>query len=367
MRARGTVVAVLVAAGATGAVAVSAGCSLASLGGGSGRPATIVARATTPDGRAAAADALAATKKTLADRLTSVGASGVTIQVDGGVFTIGIKHAPADDVLQGALRPGRLAFRRVLMMTPGPPRPVGPLSGGAAAPGPATPTVSRADVLRQVQAQLGDAWTAGQAVTTELANAGGSPDQLGPAALASVAAFGQLSGRQVDALPQQMQYLLPTVTCRQLDARPPEALSADDDQQVVACDSPGAGTTKYLLDVAKVRGGDVARATASHDAQAGWIVDIAFTGDGGPKWTALTREVLEGGTVPTAAGPAAGSSSVGIVLDTVVVAAPQIESVITGDAQIVGGDFNQESTDLLAGQIAHGALPVVLTIASIKR
>ena len=56
-------------------------------------------------------------------------------------------------------------------------------------------------------------------------------------------------------LPAQMQFNVPTISCAQLDQRPPASIS-DAKQQVVACED---GASKYLLDQAKVLGTDVVR------------------------------------------------------------------------------------------------------------
>ena len=69
-----------------------------------------------------------------------------------------------------------------------------------------------------------------------------------PAAGVPFKPFGTLTGTEVNVLPPEMQFNVPTIGCEnQLDKRPAGAIDAID-QQVVACES-GA---KMYLDVAKV-------------------------------------------------------------------------------------------------------------------
>jgi preprotein translocase subunit SecD len=113
----------------------------------------------------------------------------------------------------------------------------------------------------------------------------------------------------------------------------------------VACE----GTTKYLLDVAKVLGTDVKGADASTDPQTSqWQVNLQFKGDGQDKWTNLTKEAYGDGT---------NKKRVAVVLDNEVVSAPEIQSVIAGDARITGS-FTRAQAQLLASQLRYGALPL---------
>ncbi|HEY8471895.1 MAG TPA: SecD/SecF family protein translocase subunit [Natronosporangium sp.] len=217
--------------------------------------------------------------------------------------------------------------------------------------------------------------------------------------------FEELTGPEVAVLPAKLQFYVPTISCAQLNDRPPGSIQ-DPDELAVACDE--TGLEKYLLDVAKVLGTDVDDASGVIPPGTNrWQVNISFTGGGQPKWTDLTREATQNATgtpfdpaqltmnvvtdeetgewsfdtSPEAAeqnnryqghsasepGPniACGQQTLGddgnclvaTVLDNVIVSAPEIQSVIPGDATIFG-DFNSESANLLASQLRFGALPV---------
>jgi preprotein translocase subunit SecD len=61
-----------------------------------------------------------------------------------------------------------------------------------------------------------------------------------------------------------------------------------------------------------------------------------------------------------------GGAQVAIVLDNEVVSAPQIQSVIVGDAVINGSGINQTTSKTLANQLKYGALPLSFKIESVQ-
>jgi preprotein translocase subunit SecD len=205
----------------------------------------------------------------------------------------------------------------------------------------------RQDAIESARHKLGDAYPAAQAIQ--------DPAQVDAQILATLAPFATLNCREVSALPPQMLFVAPPLSCAQLDARNPEALPGAGDQTVL-CGQTSDAHTKYLLDVAKVQGGDVAGAVAGLDANSGgWNVRVHFTSSGQTKWTALTQEAVASGT----------GAQVAIVLDGLVLSAPQIQEVITGDAVIAGGGIDGSAAKVLAAQLSSGALPLAFTVESI--
>jgi preprotein translocase subunit SecD len=371
--------------------------------------------AISPDGKAPNATDLNTARQIIENRVNASGVSEPEV-VTAGNRNIVVNVANDDpNQLRQLVQPAKLAFRKVLAtgQDQPPTTPASP-SASAAPSGSATPTpsasatpstapsasasaapsssaspapsasgsaapaasaspstnptaaalaASRAKILTQVQAKLGPAWAAGQEVLSELESGQASPSQIDPTTLAAIAPFAQLKGDEVDALPTDMQYLLPTVTCAELNSRAPGALD-DASQQVVACDQGDNVHTKYYLDKAKVLGTDVKGASSGFDTnQGGWNVNLSFTGKGQSKWTALTQEAVNDGqqTDPSTGQPGQ-NSSVAIVLDDSVVSAPQIQSVITSDAIINGGNINQDSAATLANQLKYGSLPLSFKI-----
>jgi preprotein translocase subunit SecD len=231
------------------------------------------------------------------------------------------------------------------------PTPAPTPSGLAAAPG--QEIVSKADVQKKVGAA---AWAAAEKLT--------APVDLSadPKAGLAFKAFADLSGPEVNALPAQMQFNVPTVSCKQLDARPNGAID-DVNTQVVACYLGG----KIMLDKAAVVGDDISKASPQIDQQNGqWVVSLDFKSEGSTKWANLTRQAYNA----TSSDPCYVAAqalyqsiehcAVAVVLDKNVVSAPQIQGVLTGTSQITG-QFNAVSSKQLADQLNFGALPVTFS------
>ncbi len=226
-------------------------------------------------------------------------------------------------------------------------------SASAAAPSPsASPEAVPQSVEQQrkaVEQKVGPAaWAAANGLK---APADVSAD---PTLAAKLKPFGDLSPQEIAVLPVDMQFNVPTITCAQLDTRPPASIK-DEKQRAVACES-GA---KYLLDVAKVVGTDVKDASAQLDQTSSWVVSLQFTGKGQEHWTNLTREAFnnEGQACDQTALGSDGKCRVAVVLDNRIVSSPEIQGVLTGDSQITGS-FDNKAANALASQLRYGALPV---------
>lgn len=127
---------------------------------------------------------------------------------------------------------------------------------------------------------------------------------------------------------------------------------------VVACNQKK--TSKYILAAAEVVGSDVNKAAAVLDQQnnAGWMVNLGFTGNGTDKFGKLTQRVTKLGTP---------LNQVAIVLDGQVVSAPRInEAILTGNAQITGS-FTQADANQLANVLKYGALPLAFRVDSVDQ
>ncbi|MCM0679036.1 protein translocase subunit SecD, partial [Micromonospora phytophila] len=229
-----------------------------------------------------------------------------------------------------------------------------PASPSAAAPSPsasAEPVPANVEQQRKaVEQKVGAAaWQAasGLQAPADLTADPSLADKLKP--------FSTLDEREVAVLPAQMQFNVPTISCAQLDKRPPASIS-DPNQQVVACED---GAAKYLLDKAKVLGTDVDDAAAVLDQTSSWVVSLDFSGDGQEKWTNLTREAFnnEGQACDATALGQDGKCRVAVVLDNQIVSSPEIQGVLTGNSQITG-NFTQKDASELAGNLRYGALPV---------
>ncbi|MFD0821866.1 protein translocase subunit SecD, partial [Micromonospora zhanjiangensis] len=213
---------------------------------------------------------------------------------------------------------------------------------------PAAPTAEqlRAAVQQKVGAA---AWQAASALQ------GPVDTSQDPTAAEKFKPFGTLTGEEVAVLPASMQFNVPTITCKQLNERPPASIS-NKDEQVVSCEDEAS---KFLLDKAKVLGTDVSNATAQLDQQSQWVVSLKFTGPGQTNWTNLTREAFNNEGQACDASALAGDTKcrVAVVLDNEVISAPTIQGVLSGDSQI-SGSFTNKTASELASQLRYGALPV---------
>ncbi|HEX6968787.1 MAG TPA: protein translocase subunit SecD [Micromonosporaceae bacterium] len=352
----------------------------------------VTLEATSINGELPSAEALEQARQIIENRVNSRGVAEAEVVVEGDrniVISLPGKNADLNDIGSAA----ELRFRKILKatdgggyvppapdQTPAPsatptpsespeqdadatPSPSATGQGGmmAATPTPA-PTASASpsasatpggQAVEQARAAVRqkvgeDAWSAASGLQ--------SPPDLtqDPELAEKLKPFGELSGREIAVLDPQMQFNVPTITCAQLDERPPASIK-DENQQVVACEGP----IKYLLDVAKVLGTDVDDANAVLSQTNQWVVSLDFTGEGQEKWTALTREAFnnEGGACDASAMGDDGRCRVAVVLDNTVISSPQIQGVLTGSSQIEG-NFTPASANELASQLRYGALPV---------
>ncbi len=134
-----------------------------------------------------------------------------------------------------------------------------------------------------------------------------------------------------------------------------QGVQDDPNKQYAGCESDG--TFKYVLDVAKVVGTDID--TASSGVQQGsteWVVQLDFKSKGATEWSKLTSAAFNSQEP---------RNKVAVVLDGVVITAPNIISPIPGGRAEITGGFNQKSAGELAEQLKYGALPLKFERSSI--
>jgi preprotein translocase subunit SecD len=328
---------------------------------------TVTLSAKTSTGQPPSAESLETARQIIENRVNGLGVAEAEVVTEGNTnIVVSVPGQDNEDVKRiGAA--AQMRFRQVVKTapdvpaaepaatptpsgsaTPSPSGSATPSASGSATPsasGSATPSASRADALTpptlaEVTAKLGG--RSALATLTTLTD----PAQLADGRAAPlVAALEKLTPAEIAVLPAAVQFNVPQITCAKLNARPPGSISAPD-QQVTACDD----TTKYLLDKAAVLGTDVSSANYQFDAsRAQWIVTLNFKGNGQDKWTNLTRKAFN--------EQDQDRKRVAIVLDNDVVSAPEIQGVITGQAEITGG-FNEQSAKDLATKLKYGALPL---------
>ncbi|WP_240196999.1 protein translocase subunit SecD [Nonomuraea lactucae] len=134
-----------------------------------------------------------------------------------------------------------------------------------------------------------------------------------------------------------------------------QGVQDDPNKQYAACESDGS--FKYVLDVAKVVGTDIDTASAGvRQGSTEWVVQLDFKSKGAGEWSKLTSAAYN------SQDP---RNKVAVVLDGVVITAPNIISPIPGGRAEITGQFNQKSATELAEQLKYGALPLKFQRSSI--
>lgn len=214
----------------------------------------------------------------------------------------------------------------------------------AAAPKPSADPNAKATV-EQVQAKVGKAaWDAAAKLTAVPTD---------PAQIEVLAPFATLNEKEVALLAPKVQFYVPQVSCEQLDKRPAGSIN-NPDAEAVACELG----SKYLLDVSKVKGTDVDKASPQIEQNTNRrVVSLDFSSDGLDKWTALTKESFNNDGQKcdqTAIGPQ-NHCRVAVVLDNKIISSPEIQGVL-GDDSVISGDFDAKSAADLANNLNYGSL-----------
>ncbi|GIH06314.1 hypothetical protein Rhe02_43810 [Rhizocola hellebori] len=358
----------------------------------------VTLEATTRDGNPPSREDLEQARQIIEDRVNARGVAEAEVVTEGDRNIVISVASVAKDALSDVGQASKLYFRKVITLTDGSGPAAAPASptpgattspaaspaatstpspkasgtgGGAAAEPSATPTpapttsaspgatgeATRRLTEAELKAKVGAAaWDAGKGLTAVPTDA---------AVIETLKPFGNLAARyEVTSLPPEMQYYIPQITCEKLDRRVPGAIDKAD-EKAVACQ----GQTKFFLDVAKVAGTDIDKATPQIEQNTGQrVVSLTFQGDGQTKWTELTREAYGNTGDPKCDQAALGDQGkclVAAVLDNKIVSAPEIQGVLTSTSQI-SGNFDAKSAQDLADALNFGALAVTFGEAESK-
>jgi preprotein translocase subunit SecD len=290
--------------------------------------AQVILTPKTETGQNASAAQLTAAVEILRQRVDASGVSEAEVVIEGNQIVVSVPGGNRDSIAT-VTKAAQMQFRRVKTQEP-----VAPIATTAPNPSASpTPTTGAGAGTPSPTAT-----TNKRPLTSGLLAAGTPSPSPSPSASSSTPAV--VSG----AVYSEANYA--ALDCRNPKAR---AGGAPDlpNKEVVACDRDG--NFKYRLDVAKVVGKDIKGANVGNNQTTGEVeVNLSFKGSGQDRWTNLTREAFNQ-PPPT--------NQVAIVLDGVVISAPQINGVINADAQITG-QFTQKEGQDLANNLKFGALPV---------
>lgn len=127
------------------------------------------------------------------------------------------------------------------------------------------------------------------------------------------------------------------------------------DENLITCDRDL--TSRFLLGPADVLGTDIANATAGiPQGGVGWQVNLEFTSEGADKFFQSTQ------TLSTQQPP---QDQFAIVLDQLVVSAPQVNEPIPGGRAQITGQFTQAEATALANVLQFGALPLAFEVSDV--
>ncbi|MGO1226808.1 MULTISPECIES: protein translocase subunit SecD [unclassified Brachybacterium] len=163
----------------------------------------------------------------------------------------------------------------------------------------------------------------------------------------------------LDWLTPEVQTELMSADCVDPAAQQERAAAAAPDEPVVAC-APD-GTAKYLLGPEVVAGsaiessGVASDVTPTGQATGYYVVNMSFNDSTAASFSEMTK-ALYGGQGATAA--------FGIVLDGLVISAPEVQEPSPGGEASISGNFSQEEASQLSDQLRFGALPLEFEVAS---
>ncbi|MER6995804.1 protein translocase subunit SecD [Streptomyces sp. NPDC000410] len=145
--------------------------------------------------------------------------------------------------------------------------------------------------------------------------------------------------------------------CNDKKARANVAKGTKPTDTIVACGEDEGVWSKYILGPAEVDGRDVDDAKGVLDPQRGmWIVTMDFTDEGSTKFQKITSKLSQ---------QQPPMNQFAIVLDNVVVSAPQVNQTLSGSAEI-SGSFTQQSAQDLGNILSYGALPLSFQVENVS-
>ncbi|GGV82545.1 protein translocase subunit SecD [Streptomyces gelaticus] len=238
----------------------------------------------------------------------------------------------------------KLYFRPVLTVAQGTPTPE-PSASSSGKPTPSgSPSAPTADKGKASATPSGSATTQGRAVTGAL-KADSTPT---PKASTTPKADTTPSASAADeAAAAKLQKQFAALDCSSKASRAAAARGAKPTDTVVACSSEG--DAKYVLGPSEVSGTEVDNAKAGFDQQRGmWVVNMEFTKQGSKQFQTITKKL---------SAQQSPQNQFAISLDGEVVSAPQVNTTLSGSAEI-SGSFTQQSAEDLANVLSYGALPL---------
>ena len=323
-------------------------------------------------------------------RVNASGNTGAEVQTQGSnILNVSVPGKTSQQTTQLVSETALLNFRQTLLYQPysaTPSTPVPSVSPSASASTGASPSASATPTASPSASATSTAKTSAKIVPA--ASSSASPSASGTASAntstspsASASASPSPSASSTAATPtyfgdpslvnKQTLALFNKVSCKPGDTtqwkkeagynNPQDYDNAS--AQIVSCDSSGG---KYALDVAKVKGTDIASATAELSTTSNqWEVLVTLKSGGATAFANLTSAQSS----KYFAGASTNEDdfwldTIAVVLDGNVVTAPETNGAIPGGTAQITGNFNQASATQLQNVLKYGSLPLNFTILS---
>jgi preprotein translocase subunit SecD len=288
---------------------------------------------------------------TLQNRALAAGLDDPRVQrIDDRTVELSVAGSADESLLRGVARSHLFHVRKVLDMTP-----EHRVIVANSAPAPhALPTGSEpATSMAALITKLGDAYQTAQSIDDPLA--------VDPATMAKLEPFGQLTAAEVELLPAELQFKVPTITCTQLNARP-HYQGGPLDQRVTTC----MQMTKFLLAAARLTGEEIDEAYYRHDSISKHAAVVNFNQPGTEKLIDLTREALENSgperCQPNSRG-SIGNCSLAMSMGAQLLSAPEIRGVLTRDFEIAS-HFTEQRARAVAQVITGSDATLTMNVVS---
>lgn len=308
----------------------------------------IILQTQSRDGSAVDSTAMEQARQIISQRVNAMGVSETEISVQSGTNIVIDVPGTLDQETSEAIRQtASMSFRPVLGV-------VGP------------------------EAQASDGGGASDGSAASDAGGAGNESSSAPADPSALQFDGLVSGDPEQAPPEapaegelkypawSMEWMTPEIQTELMaaDCTDPssqqEAVSATPaDEPVVACDPEG--TQKFLLGPEVVAGSSIAGSSVAADvnptgqATGFYVVNMSFQDDAAQAFSDMTSALYNG---------EGASPAFGIVLDGMVISAPQVQQPSPGGEASISGDFSQDQASQLSDQLRFGALPLEFDVAS---
>ena len=335
---------------------------------------TVTLTAVTQNGKTPPAQQMDKAVQIIRNRVNGLGVSEAEVSKQGGNnIVVGIPGANAAQTLATVGTTAKLQFRQVYAETSGTPQPVTPTPSGSPSKS-AAPSAAPSGSPTASAAASASASPKGRALSQALTAPTPPPSPSGPAtppapATPSPAPSSSTPPAAALGLPSDVPPAVIQEYAQANCSKPDKKLAGSNDENqswVASCGQDGRA--KYLLGPVRVKGEQIASATAvppnPQQGQTSWTVSMTFKKAGADQFYRATQDAYKAYQTSSTSPQA----QVAIVLDGLTVSAPSISNgpIGGGNAQIYGpaDSFTQDYATNLANVLNYGALPLEFKTSS---